>query len=367
MKLYLIVVAPVISVFAHAAAPLFMPVMQDTNSNVTVSNLTAIKRIYLGTNDCPWPNTDLSIFHPTDTGYALSIAVNGIDPWFHINHYGIGAVGNNVTIPYIAVENSSTQDVAIDMRVSSAALNYGYIATRSSTGQKPQLRLLSDSTMAVGLTAGGQGAPLFGLGTYEPHAMLDIATNQASGSTNVMQRWSYLGDTNNWGLRLEQAHDGAAIYYYWRLRNGSTDDITPLAFSDGNTVVGEWLVVSKGSRTPVLDIPADPSIPTTNVMQRWRYMGDTNNWGLRLEQAYTGSSVYYYFRLRNGSTDDVTPLGFVNGNTVVGQWLSTGNGVAVGGIEGNSSSEKVILQDGTTNLHIFSGGILISNIANYHD
>ena len=70
---------------------------------------------------------------------ALSIASNGIDPWFHINSNGIGAVGNGVTVPYIVVESSPAFEINLIQSVNLSG-QFAGIASTSATGLFPVFR-----------------------------------------------------------------------------------------------------------------------------------------------------------------------------------------------------------------------------------
>ena len=41
-------------------------------------------------------------------GYGFTVSNGTIDPWFHINSFGVGLVGNGTTIPFLAIESDTT-------------------------------------------------------------------------------------------------------------------------------------------------------------------------------------------------------------------------------------------------------------------
>lgn len=105
-----------------------------------------------------------------------------------------------------------------------------------------------------------------------------------------------------------------------------------------------------------------------------------------------GESAFYITDANNsigiGTTTPLSRLD-VNGSVSIGTYAGSVaapvNGLAVSGVQTNgsnigiagvyqaqgsigiSTSEKVITQAGTTNLNVWVGGILVSNITNYHD
>lgn len=81
----------------------------------------------------------------------------------------------------------------------------------------------------------------------------------------------------------------------------------------------------------------------------------TSHGDLRLRVVGTNDSIMFFQGPRNPLTQ--TPLFSIQGN----------GGLSIGGIAGLSVTNKPVMQDGTTNLQIWSGGILVSNITNYHD
>lgn len=56
-----------------------------------------------------------------------------------------------------------------------------------------------------------------------------------------------------------------------------------------------------------------------------------------------------------------------SGNSSFSGSVNATNGFAVGSQTGISCTNKVILQDLTTNLMVWEKGICVSNITNYHD
>lgn len=92
------------------------------------------------------------------TGDAISIAENGVDPWFHINDLGIGGVGNNVAIPYIAIESSPAHESNLRLRVSTD-LVHTYLEAFSQTGASPImiLQATDDIWLWPGSSASGGG------------------------------------------------------------------------------------------------------------------------------------------------------------------------------------------------------------------
>ncbi|NHA06096.1 hypothetical protein G7092_19960 [Mucilaginibacter sp. HC2] len=75
-----------------------------------------------------------------------------------------------------------------------------------------------------------------GIGTTTPNGKLDIASLTASGKSDVLQRYTWLGDLSNWGLRLEQQFNAplSSIQYNWIMRQGTSTDIPVMSFAGGN-------------------------------------------------------------------------------------------------------------------------------------
>lgn len=117
--------------------------------------------------------------------------------------------------------------------------------------------------------------------------------------------------------------------------------------------------------------------------------------GFEIYQAAGDSTLgQYAFHLNSSGNIGIGTVGElskldVNGGVAIGTYAGSvaapANGLAVSGVQTNgnnigiagvyqsqgsvgiSTSEKVITQAGTTNLNVWVGGILVSNITNYHD
>lgn len=71
---------------------------------------------------------------------AFNVAYGSIDPWFHINSNGIGAVGNGTTVPYFAVQSSPSFEINTIWSVNPSG-QYASIASTSNTGLFPVFRV----------------------------------------------------------------------------------------------------------------------------------------------------------------------------------------------------------------------------------
>ncbi|WP_419698980.1 hypothetical protein [Mucilaginibacter sp. NFX135] len=97
---------------------------------------------------------------------------------------------------------------------------------------------IAAGTTKFSVRADGQGyfAGNVGIGTTTPNGKLDIATSTASGQSDILQRYTWLGDLTNWGLRLEQQFNAplSSIQYNWIMRKGTSTDIPVMSFAGGN-------------------------------------------------------------------------------------------------------------------------------------
>lgn len=76
----------------------------------------------------------LHVRTPGTGSIALFEPNGGGAQFYHFNELGLGAVGDNVNLPYIAVENNSAQDIRLRMSVSNAAGNLAKISADSVSG-----------------------------------------------------------------------------------------------------------------------------------------------------------------------------------------------------------------------------------------
>jgi hypothetical protein len=92
------------------------------------------------------PAAALHVRIPGTGSIALFEPTGGGEQYYHFNELGLGAVGDNVNLPYIAVENNTAQDIKLAMSVSNAAGNLAQLAATSVSGvSTPSLKLFAPS------------------------------------------------------------------------------------------------------------------------------------------------------------------------------------------------------------------------------
>lgn len=101
-------------------------------------------------------------------------------------------------------------------------------------------------------------------------AYLNIGENTASGTSAILQRYVWTGNTSTWGLRLEQQFHTSPnrIQYNWIMRNNSTTDFAALTFANGNAGIGmndpgSPLQVNGGA---VIGYATNQSVPTNGLL-----------------------------------------------------------------------------------------------------
>jgi hypothetical protein len=78
---------------------------------------------------------------PNNAGFTL--ALNGVNPWFHINDHGLGMVGNNISVPYISSESSPSQEIGMKIYATPGSSNQAIVSSYSNTGLHPSFILLA--------------------------------------------------------------------------------------------------------------------------------------------------------------------------------------------------------------------------------
>jgi len=270
---------------------------------------------------------------------------------------GIGTISPNQKLDVNGSANFSgtNAQVWVNGSVVCTATNGLCSGSSSSGGGWTNTSLTTSTALNVNMTTGNLTIVNgnIGIGTLVPQSLLDTAANTAPGTPDLLQSYSWSGSANNWGMRLYQRHTGSSLAYDWTIRNGDTTDINTLTFLpsgllgvntttpsstvsiNGNLAIGTYatsttgpnngLIVSGntglGVTTPgaVLDVGANTGASSSDLLQKYTWTAAPSNWGVRLYQRHTGTSLAYDWTIRNGDTTDISTMTFTsNGNVGIG-------------------------------------------------
>ncbi len=83
-------------------------------------------------------------------GQVAHFGVNGDAQYFHFNGFGFGAVGDDVSVPYIASENATAQDIGIKMQAGTIAQGVANLQAYTSTNAAhPILQVTADDDIKL--------------------------------------------------------------------------------------------------------------------------------------------------------------------------------------------------------------------------
>jgi hypothetical protein len=105
----------------------------------------------------------LQIAMNNQNDYAISVSNNyyNCDPWFHINSFGIGAVGNGTNIPYFSIESDVNRTRELRSWVVPTG-DYSYIWAMAVAGTRNDLHLYGNKDVILQAGRGQNGEDLVG-------------------------------------------------------------------------------------------------------------------------------------------------------------------------------------------------------------
>jgi len=169
--------------------------------------------------------------------------------------YASGNVGIGTTTPSAKLEIGGNMNIFPTSNYSSAATARQITIGEASNNSAYRLALGYYQEASTGVytgviqsTHGGAGNNLtlnptggnVGIGTVIPGGKLDIASNTSIGTSDILEKYTWISDLNNWGLRLEQQFNASLgrIQYNWIMRGGAAADIPMMSFAGGNVGIG---------------------------------------------------------------------------------------------------------------------------------
>lgn len=132
-------------------------------------------------------------------------------------------------------------------------------------------------------------------------AVLNISSTEVGSTYGVKAAMTGSGNTGYAGFFSNTSTVGWAL------------SATGTSYFNGNVSIA---ATNTGAR---LDIASTTTANSSDLMQKWTWATDVTNWGLRLFQRHTGTSIAYDFMTRNGTSTDINALTIsANGSIGIG-------------------------------------------------
>lgn len=154
-----------------------------------------------------------------------------------------------------------TFNLQLKQHISSGLATWGFDLTNGGISYPNTLVLNNDNV---------------GIGTTSPNAKLHIATNTASGTSDVLNQYTWSSDLVNWGLRFEQQFNASfsRIQYNWIMKAGTSSDVPMMSFVNGLVGIGTQSPDQKLTVNGTIhakEIKVDLSVPAPDYVFKKSY------------------------------------------------------------------------------------------------
>jgi len=172
--------------------------------------------------------------------YGFTVRNGAIDPWFHVNSNGIGAVGDGTTIPFFSIEADYLFSRELRSHIVPAG-DYSYMWAKATTGNRNDLQLWGNKDII--LQAGRSNAETNINGTI---------WMQSSFGVKIV-KWGSL--TSDSATVFDNVSSGARMYQF-----DNTTTLKNLIQATGNSFILDTFSVGRNTATSTFHVGGDVAI-----------------------------------------------------------------------------------------------------------